>query len=131
MTVGVSPTDFGDNYTLGQLNTDTFSYGPSFLIRVNYNVPLFTNLSFFLSGAQPTYELAWRTAPAGLDQSFDNALGASIINLVGLGNGLYYTQPGVLVPLPALATRYQIGAKATSGSYQDLDTQLTLTVLVN
>lgn len=126
MTDALTPADFGTAYELGQLNNDTFTYGPNFIIELSYSDLSSDSINLSLTGKQAGYELAWRVPETGENNAFSVSLGADVSGLSGSGSG-YYRNDGTVQGLPVNATRYRLGARSTPAAAEDLLLQITLT----
>lgn len=126
MTDALSPADFGTAYSLGQLNNDTYTYGPNFIIELSYSDLSSDSINLSLTGNQSGYKLAWQVPDTGENNAFTVSLGADVSGLSGSGSG-YYRNDGTIQGLSIDATRYRIGARSTPAAAEDLLLQVTLT----
>lgn len=131
MTDAPSPSAFGSAYPLGQTSISKDVYGPAFLISVTHNLTAPATLSFSLSGGQADYTLFWMVLGSETSRSFGVKLGADVTGAAGTASNVFYRDDGTLQPLPANATRYRIGVRASPTATADLSTQVILTVTAN
>lgn len=135
MTAANTPADFGTAYSIGQLNSSTYSYGPGFFIKVTYaNVGSSVAVAF--SGSQTNYDLAYSYQPSGAGTTADVAFGTvGTVNTTGSATDTYVKGTGSTAftgfDVSTSATTFKIGARSTDAAAVDLSTTVTITVTVN